>query len=180
MIYSMHFVLFFWIYVHQHALSQCLVAARDGFDAESSMESFKHLYTLETSLAGGVTPNATLVGQNDHGWTLSSILSFLIIIYDGCRMAIMPLPLLWVCIDLPSDEERRTSLRWPVCWAGMLTYPIAGQRYTYIPLTDEDWMGAYRSKLMQGEPDLLSQPWSVTMKALLEEAILVCLCTSGK
>ena len=98
----------------QYVLSQCLVAARDGFDAESSMESFKQLYTLETSLAGGVTPNATLVGQDDNGWTLSSILSFLVIIYDGCRMAIMPLPLLWVCIDLPSDEERRTSLRWPV------------------------------------------------------------------
>ena len=45
------------------------------------MESFKQLYTLETCLAGGVTPNATLVGQDDHGWTLSSILSFLIIIY---------------------------------------------------------------------------------------------------
>ena len=40
---------------------QCLFAARDGFDADSSSETLRQLYSLEKYLAEGAAPNATLV-----------------------------------------------------------------------------------------------------------------------
>ena len=40
---------------------QCLLAARDGFDAESSSETLKQLYRLGESLEEGAISNATLV-----------------------------------------------------------------------------------------------------------------------
>ena len=42
-------------------VSQCLIAARDGFDAETSSETLRHLCMLEGSLSGGAIPNATMV-----------------------------------------------------------------------------------------------------------------------
>ena len=44
---------------------QCLIAARDGFDAETSSEILRQLCVLEESLSGGAIPNATLVKTHD-------------------------------------------------------------------------------------------------------------------
>ena len=41
--------------------TQCLVAARDGHGAESSLETFVQLYKLEDSLTVGAIANATMV-----------------------------------------------------------------------------------------------------------------------
>ena len=40
---------------------QCLVAARTGFNAETSSEFFAQLYELEELLVAGAIPDATMV-----------------------------------------------------------------------------------------------------------------------
>lgn len=53
-----------WIicmYEYMYVYAQCLVAARDGHDAESSSASFAQLYKLEELLIAGAIPNATMV-----------------------------------------------------------------------------------------------------------------------
>ena len=54
------------IYCTPH-VNQCLLSARDGFDAESSSEIRKQLYRLEACVAEGTTPNATLVRKDLRG-----------------------------------------------------------------------------------------------------------------
>jgi hypothetical protein len=46
-------------------LSQCLIAARDGFDAETSLQTLQQLSKLDESIMGGAIPNATLVRKYD-------------------------------------------------------------------------------------------------------------------
>jgi hypothetical protein len=38
-----------------------LIAARDGYDAETTSETLTQLYQLESLLAAGAIPNATMV-----------------------------------------------------------------------------------------------------------------------
>ena len=50
---------------------QCLLAVRDGFDAESPSMMLTQLHRLEACLAEGAIPNATLVRKNNR-WASSS------------------------------------------------------------------------------------------------------------
>ena len=45
---------------------QCLLAARDGFDAESPSVMLTQLHRLEACLAEGAIPNATLVRKDNR------------------------------------------------------------------------------------------------------------------
>jgi hypothetical protein len=98
--------------------TQCLLAARDGFDAESPSVMLTQLHRLEACLAEGAIPNATMVRKDNR--LASSAFHINVNDYHDvcmyvCRMVTMPLPLHWAYIEPPSEEDRRTSLPWPVC-----------------------------------------------------------------
>eukprot|EP01036_Dinobryon_divergens_P022827 gene22827-biopygen19779 len=104
---------------------ECLLSARDGFDAESSSEIRKQLYRLEACVAEGTTPNATLKGYNALAFALG--------------------------LHRTPERRRQENIAAVACLLS---------RNADIP-----------SYGPQDKSDVLSQPWSVSMKALLEEAI---------
>jgi hypothetical protein len=74
------------------------MAARDGFDAETSLETLQQLCKLDESLTAGAIPNATLV----------SIYAFffcpIVFNYLVYRMVRMLLPSHWVYTRTSSEE----------------------------------------------------------------------------